>query len=45
MDQIPYNCLILIFVNSLNVSVCVKHIKSHADILIACDINVPAPTL
>jgi hypothetical protein len=45
MDQIPYSCLIVIFVNGLKFCVCVKHIKSHADILIACDINVPASTL
>ena len=31
------------FVSSLKVFV--KHVKSHADILNACDINVPAPTL
>ena len=44
MVQIPLNCLILIFVNSLKVC-CVKHTKSDADFLIACDINVPAATL
>ena len=45
MIQIHYNCLILIYANSLNVSFCVKHIKSNADILIVCDIDVPAATL
>jgi len=44
MVQIPFNCLILMFVNSLKVC-CVKHTKSDADILIACDITLPAATL
>ena len=39
----PYNYWI--FLSCLEVYVCQTHVKSHADTVIACDINIPVPTL